>query len=110
MDQLSTWGINIEGDTAQLQWRARACAIGFLPTRMPCGPLFDQDRTFGLKWKVLAPTPAIDAEEIPFDTGAGGGARRFAWSRRPPARRNLADNERQRWGCRLALPDAEGRR
>lgn len=86
---------------------AQAYVDGLLPMSLPYDHVFDQGWTFGLKVRLVTPTPCIHDEEIATTIGAGGGTRKFAWWRRLSAHRYRLGNELRRVRYGLAQLRAE---
>jgi glycosyl transferase family 25 len=88
--QLAVMLSRCTGSSAYLVNRraAQAYVQGLLPMRLPYDHVFDRGWQFGLKVRLLTPTPCVHGED---DAGAstilgsGGGRRpKFAWHRRLP--------------------------
>jgi glycosyl transferase family 25 len=101
------------GSSAYLMNRraAQAYAAGLLPMQLPYDHVFDQGWRFGLKVRLVTPTPCGHDEEIASTIVAPAGVKRkFAWPRRLAAYRYRLGNEsrrlayglretwRERWG------------
>jgi glycosyl transferase family 25 len=69
---------------------------GLLPMSLPYDHVFDQGWTFGLKVRLVTPTPCIHDEAIATTIATGGASRKFAWWRRLPAHRYRLGNEWRR--------------
>ena len=74
------------GSSAYLMNRraAQAYAAGLLPMTLPYDHVFDQGWTFGLKVRLLTPTPCVHDEETASTIGtpAGQPSRKFPWWKR----------------------------
>ena len=74
------------GSSAYLMNRraAQAYASGLLPMSLPFDHVFDQGWRFGLKFRLVTPTPCGHDEQIASTIVAPPGAsRKFHWTRRP---------------------------
>ena len=83
---------------------AQAYVQGLLPMSLPYDHVFDQGWTFGLKVRLVTPSPCIHDEAIATTIATGGASRKFAWWRRMPAHGYRLGNEwaRLRYGLREA--------
>ena len=81
---------------------------GLLPMQLPYDHVFDQGWRFGLKVRLVTPTPCLHDEATPSTIGAPGDApsRKFHWTRRLGAHRYRLGNEWRRlvyglkaWWC-----------
>lgn len=73
------------GSSAYLMNRraAQAYARGLLPMQLPYDHVFDQGWRFGLKVRLLTPTPCVHDEDTASTIGAPGAvSRKFHWTRR----------------------------
>ena len=88
---------------------AQAYVAGLLPMSLPYDHVFDQGWTFGLKVRMVTPTPCIHDEDIA-TTIAASGPRKFAWWRRLPAHAYRLGNElrRVRYGLAETLRERRG--
>jgi glycosyl transferase family 25 len=66
---------------------------GLLPMSLPYDHVFDQGWTFGLKVRLVTPTPCIHDEDVATTIAPGGASRKFAWWRRLPTHRYRLGNE-----------------
>lgn len=80
---------------------------GLLPMRLPYDHVFDQGWTFGLKVRLVTPTPCIHDEAIATTIATGGASRKFASWRRLSAHRYRMGNELRRVAYGLAQLRAE---
>ena len=78
-----------------------------LPMTLPHDHVFDQGWTFGLKVRMVTPTPCIHDEQIATTIVTGGASRKFAWWRRLPAHLYRLGNELRRLRYGLAHWAAE---
>jgi glycosyl transferase family 25 len=72
---------------------------GLLPMQLPYDHVFDQGWRFGLKFRLVTPTPCGHDEQIASTIGAtsaGNHARKFHWTKRLPAFAWRAGNELRR--------------
>ena len=95
------------GSSAYLMNRraATAYARGLLPMSLPYDHVFDQGWRFGLKFRLVTPTPCGHDETVASTIGAPAGpSRKFHWTRRLPAYAYRLGNEWQRllYGLRHA--------
>jgi glycosyl transferase family 25 len=67
-----------------------------LPMSLPYDHVFDQGWTFGLKVRLVTPTPCLHDQEIATTIASGGGTRKFAAWRRLPAHHYRLGNELRR--------------
>lgn len=74
---------------------AQAYVDGLLPMKLPYDHVFDQGWTFGLKVRMVTPTPCIHDEDIA-TTITASGSRKFTWWRRLGAHRYRLGNELRR--------------
>ncbi len=74
------------GSSAYLMNRraAEAYLQGLLPMRLPYDHVFDQGWHFGLKVRVVVPTPCQHDEQVPTTIVAPTASRKFHWTRRLP--------------------------
>jgi glycosyl transferase, family 25 len=81
---------------------AQAYVDGLLPMSLPYDHVFDQGWTFGLKVRLVTPTPCIHDEAIATTIDTGAGSRKFPWHRRLSAHAYRLGNElrRVRYGLR----------
>lgn len=88
------------GSSAYLMNRraAAAYARGLLPMQLPYDHVFDQGWRFGLKVRLLTPTPCLHDAGTPSTIGAPGSgpSRKFHWTRRLPAHGWRLGNELRR--------------
>jgi glycosyl transferase family 25 len=101
------------GASAYLMNRRAAAAWlrepgGLLPMQLPYDHAFDQGWRFGLKFRLVTPTPCGHDEQIASTIGAtsaSNATRKFHWTRRLPAYAWRAGNELRRfaYGLREAL-------
>lgn len=96
------------GSSAYLMNRraAQAYASGLLPMSLPFDHVFDQGWRFGLKFRLVTPTPCAHDEQIASTIEAAPGAsRKFHWTRRFPAYAYRLGNEwrRLKYGLRETL-------
>lgn len=77
---------------------------GLLPMSLPYDHVFDQGWRFGLKFRLVTPTPCGHDEEIP-TTIVSTGTRKFHWTRRLPTYAYRLRNEARRvaYGVTQAL-------
>jgi glycosyl transferase family 25 len=85
------------GSSAYLMNRraAEAYAAGLLPMSLPYDHVFDQGWRFGLKFRLVTPTPCTHDEQIA-TTIVAAGDRKFHWSRRLPTHLYRLGNESRR--------------
>jgi glycosyl transferase family 25 len=70
---------------------------GLLPMQLPYDHVFDQGWRFGLKFRLVTPTPCGHDEHIASTiTAPAGGSRKFHWTRRLPTYAYRIGNELQR--------------
>jgi glycosyl transferase family 25 len=74
---------------------AQTYVDALLPMSLPYDHVFDQGWTFGLKVRVVTPTPCIHDEQIATTIGSSG-SRKFAWHRRLSAHAYRLGNELRR--------------
>lgn len=99
------------GSSAYLMNRRAAAAWlrepgGLLPMQLPYDHVFDQGWRFGLKFRLVTPTPCGHDEQIASTiTAPPGTTRKFHWTRRLPAFAYRAGNELRRvaYGLREVL-------
>ena len=92
------------GSSAYLMNRHAARAYlrqpgGLLPMQLPYDHVFDQGWRFGLKYRLVTPTPCGHDETIASTitiTAPAGGSRKFHWTRRLPAYAYRLGNELRR--------------
>ncbi len=102
------------GSSAYLMNRraAAAYAHGLLPMQLPYDHVFDQGWRFGLKVRLLTPTPCEhDAETVStIGTPGGGPSRKFHWTQRWPTHLYRLGNEwrRLRYGLRESWRERGG--
>ena len=85
---------NVEG---QCHVAAQAYLHDLLPMSLPYDHVFDQGWRFGLKFRLVTPTPcAHDAEIASTIVAPPGPGRKFHWTRRRPAYVYRLGNEWQR--------------
>ncbi len=89
---------------------AQAYVDGLLPMTLPYDHVFDQGWTFGLKVRLVTPTPCIHDEEIATSITTGGATRKFAWWKRLTAHRYRLGNELKRVAYGLRQTWLERRR
>jgi glycosyl transferase family 25 len=85
---------------------ARAYSRGLLPMRLPYDHVFDQGWHFGLKVRLVTPTPCGHDDRIASTIGAATGpSRKFHWTRRLPTYAWRLRNEWRRllYGARAVL-------
>ena len=76
---------------------AQAYAAGLLPMSLPYDHVFDQGWRFGLKVRLVTPTPCSHDDQIASTIAAPAGTRRkFRWTRRLPAFAYRLGNESRR--------------
>lgn len=77
---------------------AEAYARGLLPMSLPYDHVFDQGWRFGLKVRLLTPTPCIHDEDTASTIGtpASAPSRKFPWTRRLPTYAYRLRNESRR--------------
>ncbi len=77
---------------------AEAYARGLLPMSLPYDHVFDQGWRFGLKVRLLTPTPCIHDEDTASTIGtpAGAPSRKFPWTKRLPTYAYRLGNEWRR--------------
>jgi glycosyl transferase family 25 len=77
---------------------AQAYAEGLLPMQLPYDHVFDQGWRFGLKVRLLTPTPCVHDEHTASTIASPGaaGTRKFHWSRRWPTYAYRLGNEWRR--------------
>ena len=96
------------GSSAYLINRRAALAYhdGLLPMSLPYDHVFDQGWTFGLKVRLLTPTPCVHDQEaastIAAPAGQSGTSRKFGWTQRFPAYGYRLANEWRRLRYGLA--------
>jgi glycosyl transferase, family 25 len=83
---------------------ARAYLEGLLPMQLPYDHVFDQGWRFGLKVRLLTPTPCVHDEHTASTIGTpvGQPSRKFRWPRRLPAHLYRLGNESRRLAYGLA--------
>jgi glycosyl transferase, family 25 len=106
--QLAVMLSRCTGSSAYLMNRhaAQAYLRGLLPMQLPYDHVFDQSWTFGLKFRLVTPTPCGHDEQIASTIVAPPGpSRKFHWRQRLPAHAYRLGNEWQRlkYGLREAL-------
>lgn len=86
------------GSSAYLMNRraAEAYLARILPMTLPYDHVFDQGWTFGLKVRMVTPTPCVHDEAIATTIATGGASRKFARWQRLPAHRYRLGNELRR--------------
>ena len=87
------------GSSAYLMNRraAKPYAQGLLPMSLPYDHVYDQGWRFGLKFRLVTPTPCGHDETVASTIGAPAGpSRKFHWTRRLPAYAYRLGNEWQR--------------
>ncbi len=95
------------GSSAYLMNRRAAQAYlreedGLLPMQLPYDHVFDQGWRFGLKFRLVTPTPCGHDEQIASTIVAPPGVtRKFHWTRRLPAHAYRLGNELRRLACGL---------
>ena len=87
---------------------AEAYARELLPMSLPYDHVFDQGWRFGLKFRLVTPTPCTHDEDIP-TTIVAADNRKFHWSRRLPAHLYRLGNESRRLAYGLSQLLAERR-
>ena len=81
---------------------AESYAAGLLPMQLPYDHVFDQGWRFGLKFRLVTPTPCGHDESIASTIGTPAGPpRKFAWPQRLPAYAWRLGNELHRLGYGL---------
>ena len=75
---------------------AQAYVDGLLPMSLPYDHVFDQGWTFGLKVRLVTPTPCVHDEQIATTITSAGASRKFAWHRRLSAHGYRLGNEWRR--------------
>ena len=106
--QLAVMLSRCTGSSAYLLNRraAAAYAAGLLPMSLPYDHVFDQGWRFGIKFRLVTPTPCGHDEQIASTIVAPSGAsRKFGWTRRFPAYAYRLGNEWRRllYGLRSTL-------
>jgi len=96
------------GSSAYVMNRRAAAAYlaGLLPMRLPYDHVFDQGWRFGLKVRLVTPTPCVHDEQVASTIVAPpGGSRKFHWTRRWPTYAYRLGNESRRvaYGISQAL-------
>jgi len=88
---------------------AERYAAGLLPMRLPYDHVYDQGWRFGLKFRLVTPTPCGHDEEIA-STIVAPARRKFHWTRRLPAYAYRLGNEARRvvYGLTQALRERFG--
>ena len=82
---------------------AQAYADGLLPMSLPYDHIFDQGWTFGLKVRLLTPTPCVhDEAAMSSIEAAPGSSRKFGWTQRFPTYGYRLRNEWRRLKYGLA--------
>lgn len=78
-----------------------------LPMALPYDHVFDQGWRFGLKVRLVTPTPCLHDDQAVSTIGAQGPSRKFHWTRRLPAFAYRAGNEWRRlmYGLRSVLQE-----
>lgn len=118
--QLAVMLSRCTGSSAYLMNRRAAQAYlrepgGLLPMQLPYDHVFDQGWRFGIKYRLVTPTPCGHDEDIASTiTTPAGGRRKFHWTRRLPAYayrvgnelRRLAYGLRETWRERRAAGNA----
>ena len=79
-----------------------------LPMSLPYDHVFDQGWTFGLKVRLVTPTPCLHDQEIATTIGTHGVSRKFRAWQRLPAHRYRLSNELRRVAYALVQLRAEG--
>lgn len=99
------------GSSAYLMNRraAEVYARELLPMSLPYDHVFDQGWRFGLKFRLVTPTPCTHDEQIP-TTIVAANDRKFHWSRRLPAHLYRLGNESRRlaYGISQLLAERAG--
>jgi glycosyl transferase family 25 len=101
------------GSSAYLMNRRAAtayldAATGLLPMQLPYDHVFDQGWRFGLKVRLVTPTPCGHDDQVASTIGTSAGTtRKFPWQQRLPAFRYRLGNELRRvaYGLRQALAE-----
>ena len=86
---------------------------GLLPMQLPYDHVFDQGWRFGIKVRLVTPTPCGHDEHIASTIAAPpGGSRKFHWTRRLPAYAYRVGNELQRlaYGLRETWRERRGQK
>lgn len=100
------------GSSAYLMNRraAEAYLARILPMTLPYDHVFDQGWTFGLKVRMVTPTPCIHDEAIATTIATGGASRKFARWKRLPAHAWRVGNELRRaaYGLREIARERRG--
>lgn len=100
--QLAVMLSRCTGSSAYLMNRRAAEAYlrepgGLLPMQLPYDHVFDQGWRFGLKFRLVTPTPCGHDEDIASTiTAPAGGSRKFHWTRRLPTYAYRVGNELRR--------------
>ncbi len=100
--QLAVMLSRCTGSSAYLMNRRAAMAYlrepgGLLPMQLPYDHVFDQGWRFGLKYRLVTPTPCGHDEDIASTiTAPAGGSRKFHWTRRLPTYAYRVGNELRR--------------
>lgn len=100
--QLAVMLTRCTGSSAYLVNRraARAYADGLLPMSLPYDHVFDQGWRFGIKFRLVTPTPCHHDDQVPTTIVAAPGmsmqSRKFHWTKRLPAHLYRLGNEVQR--------------
>ncbi len=116
---LSVMLSRVTGSSAYLMNRKAAAAWlrepgGLLPMSLPYDHVFDQGWRFGLKFRLVTPTPCGHDDQIPTTivgpSGRPGDTRKFHWSRRFPTYAYRLGNESRRlaYGLKNALAEKLG--
>jgi glycosyl transferase family 25 len=80
---------------------AAAYAAGLLPMSLPYDHVFDQGWRFGLKLRLVTPTPCHHDDQIATTIPMPGASRKFHWTKRLSAYAYRVGNEAQRLGYGL---------
>jgi glycosyl transferase family 25 len=114
--QLAVMLSRCTGSSAYLMNRRAAEAYlrphdGLLPMQLPYDHVFDQGWRFGLKFRLVTPTPCGHDETIASTIGTSAGTtRKFPWTQRLPAFAYRLGNEARRlaYGLRETLRERRG--
>jgi glycosyl transferase, family 25 len=102
--QLAVMLSRVTGSSAYLMNRTAAAAYldprrGLLPMQLPYDHVFDQGWRFGLKVRLVTPTPCGHDDQVASTIGVSAGTtRKFHWTRRLPAFAYRLGNEGRRLG------------
>jgi glycosyl transferase family 25 len=102
--QLAVMLSRCTGSSAYLLNRraAEAYARELLPMSLPYDHVFDQGWRFGLRFRLLTPTPCRHDDQTASTIGTAGPSRKFHWTRRLSAYAYRLGNEARRLGYGLS--------